>query len=200
MKFWLIGLTLAISPIQASTLYINEAGAGSAPESGLTVESGEAPDGAPALVVGGDPDGPYSKFYNERDLDGSKSMFIVIPAGELGQPFTLSYDVWLPLDSQIESSEVGLHFYRDLPKDGSINFDGDEENKIHEQFYGKTLFDVTDQWQTVTVSGTIPEVDKGNVDIDALRFSISFKQVDYESNATPISAYVRNIVFETISD
>ncbi len=184
----------------ANVLYENPEGAGSAPESGLTVEPGEAPDGTPALVIGGDPDGEYSKFYNERDLNGTPTLFIDIHPDDRGQPYTFSYDVYLPADSEIESSQISLHFYRDFPKDGSINFDDDEKNKISESFYGKTLFDVTDQWQTVTVSGTIPAVDQADVDIDALRFNIAFEQIDFESNTNPISAYVRNIVFKTTSE
>ncbi len=181
----------------ANVLYESPDGAGSAPEYGLTLQSGEAPDGSPALVIGGDPDGKYAKFYNETKLDGGNSMFITIPIEDRGQPFTLSYDVYLPADSQIESSDLHLQFYRDPDADGRINFDGDEENKVDQAFYGKTLFDVTDQWQTVIVSGTIPEMDQGGAEIEALRFNVSFEQTNVETNTAPITAYVRNIIFET---
>lgn len=192
----LLPLTLATG--LAETLFdSNEHGLNVFVDSGLTAkltETSPEPDGNETLILGGDPTNEYSKFYNPA-VGGPSFTLLAVNPEDYNKTWTLSYDVYLPTDSQVADVNAQVQFLRDDPPNYKLDFDGDDANKIQQPFYSTAKLNQPDQWQTIQLTGTVPEVDQDDVAVNAARFYIEFKQTDAAANTTPLKAYIRNIKF-----
>lgn len=174
-------------------------------DSGLTATDEEAPpesDGNKTLLIEGNPENDYSKFFNPASKgigNRSGTLLLPIPSSAHGKRYVLSFEVYLPSDSQIDKTSAMFQFFRDPEADCSINDaaseSGDDRQKVQLYHYDMVSLSPAqaNKWQKAEVSGTIPALDEGKEPIGAVRFSIGFRQVNAPTNNEPIKAYVRNI-------
>lgn len=153
------------------------------PRTGLSKEIVASPDGqGMAARITGDP----GQFADVRIPDFQGGSTIFLPAEAPGQEFTASVDVFIPEGSNLENLTLNVRFYADADESGGLN--GDEFVNRVEATAAAADLDQTGSFQTLTVTGTVPEQNGLDQDITNFEFNLFVTETGEPGNASSNSS------------
>ena len=165
------------------------------PRNGLTKTIVASPDGnGMAAQISGDP----TRFADVRIPDFQGGSTIRLPEEAIGEEFTASIEVFIPENSNLAGLGLNVRFQADA--DGSGGITTPEFNTRVEGTLATADVSQTGSFQTLTVTGTVPEVDNaenGGNPITDFEFNLFVTQAGAEQNAdtSTVDFTIRNVCF-----